>query len=1122
MTSRKITHIVAGVLALIAVVFAIIIPVFEFQVSWWWLVAALVAVIIGMYTIPPLFRYSIAAIERKRKRRYLHASYRHISKKLKLPSDVYQTSWFYARAQDSCLQDFSQFHHIAVPNLPANISVYHVEGALVWLVRSNESYDDALFIEWLKEIRPKQPVNGVMLILDAFSIVQRTHKETDAFIEEFKFNCEDLYHRSDILSQLHVFVSGINKLDGVAEAIYEHAEYADLSIDLSNDALNKTDTFTQAYDQLFKSLFVANIKKVSLQLDDGFKRKQLLGPMQLQYLRLSIEQLFSRLQSFDGSDLPYSLTSFHLVESEQASQRINLATAHALISVNQIHLPVVQGANLKVQASLQKAFTHGVLPTSFKAPVNKFKVFFYWLKQSAMITAGAAFLSFVTWIGYQNYQYNEELHAQFEEVHEAYKKTLDGTAFNVEEPDTILLPLTMLHKAYEEFKLEEQNKPWFVLPFIVSLEREKHYKALYQQQLYMVFKPILTRYLEEELFVYLELEDYLKVLNVENVYESLAAANMNNKAIIVEHFQESFLESGVLSREQIGEFTILLEDLFALGYEPFEVNNELIAIVDAEISTQNRFQLLYQYIESLPEFNQLNDIRATLFGQDVPQNGGKDLLYFDQSHASFLVPNLYTPGGLLQLSFLPESGFFKTMVKRNHGLFRKIPEPRDMERLGSYLKYTYINEYVGFWRTYLTHIKAREGVALKALLTQLTQEENSPLQQLNTGIRHFVNIPQITIEQPEEKAGVQAPKKFAAKAKKVEAVASKLMPEKPDINLLMAQEQNEISTKINNAFDDNILLSGTSKQVDAIYQSLHKDLIALKKWLDNADNEVIPGKAYFEDITKTRSYQEFSSLWINAYNQPLIDGLVSDIVKLSSKYTESKVADYLNNQWQSQVANPYHTQLAPYFPFSDSEEAVNVRAIDKFFAPDSALVQFEQKVLSQFVEVKGQRQLALFGKQHVMTLNSQIAPFTKSYRVIRDELYNGKDNISAAISFTPVSMAPELMSFSLTTFDKSIQFTHGPLIGAKTVWPKDYQEGNLTIDIVGANNKRISKSFDGVWGPMQMLAEYQNNADSDIITIPYEGTSGVKLKVNNADKQSSIINPQFFKRLQIPAQVVGE
>ena len=153
-----------------------------------------------------------------------------------------------------------------------------------------------------------------------------------------------------------------------------------MSIDLTHAEVDKAQAFNSAYDQLFKSLFVANITQASLQLDDDFKRKQLLGPMQLQYLKLSIEQLFERLQSFDGADLPYDLTSFHLVESEQAPQRINLATAHALISVNQVNLPAVLGTNLKAQASLQKAFTHGVLAQSFKAPVNRWQVFTYWLR----------------------------------------------------------------------------------------------------------------------------------------------------------------------------------------------------------------------------------------------------------------------------------------------------------------------------------------------------------------------------------------------------------------------------------------------------------------------------------------------------------------------------------------------------------------------------------------------------------------------------------------------------------------------------------------------------------------------------------------------------------------------
>ena len=272
-----------------------------------------------------------------------------------------------------------------------------------------------------------------------------------------------------------------------------------------------------------------------------------------------------------------------------------------------------------------------------------------------------------------------------------------------------------------------------------------------------------------------------------------------------------------------------------------------------------------------------------------------------------------------------------------------------MERLGSYLKYTYINEYVGFWRDYLTHIKARDGIALKPLLSQLTQDDGSPLQQLNKGVRHFVNIPLITIDKPKE-TQPQAPKKIADKVNKASKIAETLLPDEQDLTMLMAQEQNEIATKINQAFDDNVLLSGSSKQVAAIHESLHKDLTALKSWLDKADNEVIPGKAYFDDVTKNKSYQSFANLWLNSYDQTLIDNLIIDIVNLTSVYVEQKVADYLNEQWQAQVAMPYNKQLAPFFPFADNNDSVSIRTLDKFFAADSSLAQFEQNVLNEFVK----------------------------------------------------------------------------------------------------------------------------------------------------------------------------
>ena len=71
-----------------------------------------------------------------------------------------------------------------------------------------------------------------------------------------------------------------------------------------------------------------------------------------------------------------------------------------------------------------------------------------------------------------------------------------------------------------------------------------------------------------------------------------------------------------------------------------------------------------------------------------------------------------------------------------------------------------------------------------------------------------------------------------------------------------------------------------------------------------------------------------------------------------------------------------------------------------------------------------------------MTLNTDIMPFIQEYKQMREALYNGADEISASIVYTPVTMAPELISFKLTTQDKTLDYTHGPILNKKPLGQK--------------------------------------------------------------------------------------
>lgn len=1118
--SRSLVRLYSGaILIIIGIVLAILNAIFHYSNTLYWVCIAIALVGVLVITLPTINQALLRGVHKRNQFKQYSRLIRGAQKKLKLNANLYQTAWYLVVSEESVGESFAQFNRVKLSYMPPDIALYHVKGALIWHVTAKENVTRENFFAWLNFVRPKQALNGVLLLTDAFSLIQRSQKTKQDFLSDVKAQLESIYIRNGIQVPLHLFLCGVNKLDGLAESLHQQTNIDDLSFYLADQTTGVQHTLSHACDELFKKLFINNIHQVSLQLDDEFKRKQLLGSMQLQYVKLSVEGFIEDLLDFNGLESPFTLTSFHLVESESSEYRVNLATAHTLIEVNQTMLPVVRDANLKPRAELTKTFAAQVLPLSNSAPTNKRRVVKHFVKQVGMFSVGLTIFSVAAWIGWQAYVYNETLHQEFGDVHQQYRTELDNTQFDINDPESIIEPLTVLRLAYAKFDTEQHNQPWFALPVLASIERERHYTELYQKQLSLALQPTLLKYLEEELFVYLELEDYLKVINIKDVYESFASGS--NKQVVVNYVAQSLKQGGILDEVQTQNFVALLEDYYQLGYSKIDTNEELLAIVDSQLAMQDTNQLMYEYVKQLPEFSRLIDIRSSLFGDEATQT---QLFKLKDDDANFLVPQLFTPAAVQQLSFIPESEFMQQLVKDNHGLFKSTPSQRELTRVGNYLKYKFINDYISFWRQYYQQITLVDGLTLKPVLNALTEKQTSPLVQLYSTLRSYIYIPPVevpTFEEPQSAS--KAPKKLAAKAKKLDKLASsanRLLNKEQQLAIAKAEEHNEVSEKVAHAFSQNTLIIAKREDISNEYQSLVKKLTELKKWLAKADNDVIPGLTYFKQLQSENRFDAFSGLWLGKYSEPVVADLIALVLAQSANHIEEKVSAYLQQAWQDSVIQPYNSTISPFYPFNKDGTDLSLTALRSYFAPDSSVNNFNDSILSHFLNVGNQKQLAIFDKDTVITLNSEVEQFMSQYIALQKRLYGRNNELQVAVTVSARNMSPELSAFTLQTGERSLHYTHGPEIPKTFSWPKEFTESNLTITLTDLNNQKQQLNYHGSWGIYRFISEHQASTSSELLRINFKNKQGVAIAIKGIDDNSSILNPLFFAELTIPATLL--
>ena len=197
--------ILASVLIIVSLVMVGLSIWLDFSDIYYWVSALIAVLAIVVYFSPSMKAFAIRRYRRGSQFKQYSLLYRRIAKKIKLSSNIYDTAWYLVASEENINETFAQFNRVNLSNMPANIAVYHVQGALIWHVKASHKAERAHFLSWLNHVRPKQPINGVLLLNDAFSLIQRAQKLKQDHLADVKAQLESLYLLSGYKIPLHLF-----------------------------------------------------------------------------------------------------------------------------------------------------------------------------------------------------------------------------------------------------------------------------------------------------------------------------------------------------------------------------------------------------------------------------------------------------------------------------------------------------------------------------------------------------------------------------------------------------------------------------------------------------------------------------------------------------------------------------------------------------------------------------------------------------------------------------------------------------------------------------------------------------------------------------------------------------
>ncbi len=1047
----------------------------------------------------------------------LNLVYKSAQNKLQLSTNVYDTSWYISLSDEKSSHMSANINKINSADLPDNLSLYHTKGALIWHFLPNEGGENSIsievFVNWATKMRPRQMINGTLLIFDAFTMVKRAQKPIESLLDSVKSTLREIYLQTGFKVPLHVFLSGINNLDGVAESLHELPEHASLSILLKQQKdvpLNSIE-LRESYYQLFKELFLENLSSVNFQLNSTFKRKQLLGPFQLLYLKLPISDFFFNLIDYKGMDIPFTLASFHLVDDVEMHSRVNLANAHTLIQINQINLPATISSNLKPRFTFTKAFIDSVLPLASLAPIHKSNTYKYWFRQGFMVALGLFLFSFSTFVAYENYQYNQTENNTFERVLAQYTHAVADSKFSLAEPESIIKPLSIIKNAKVRFEQEQSVKPWYSITFLSSANQHRYYQRLYQQQLEIALVPQVKGFIEKELFVFLEGKEYLQVKNIESHYRTLVSADEGKPSNLIDYFSKAILNARYADETQATLFKTFLNDLFTLGYEKngLKANASLISLINKKVNSVSKNKLLYQYIEKHGSVDGLIDVRKYLTANNA------QLFKFKADYQGYLISELYSQDGLQKISFLPNSVFIQDMIKDNYGLFPRQPTSRELSSICAYLKYTYTNNYIVYWQDVLNNIEINSDVSLKAHLTNLKKSQLSALYQLYDEVGYQVNLPQVELIKEEQSEAITD----IVPAESLSVLPANIAALKPATDNEIITEQNELATNIKMAFAERLLLVGDEQQKLALYKELSQSIHNVSTWLFKADNAVIPGKYFFDDFAVTHDYQSFSYLWQDD-QEAIVNALKSRITAQVFTEVSQKISGYIENRWYNEVYRDYQQQLARYYPFTNSTTDVELTNFQQFFSANSGYLQFKEEIFSHFIKHDGKEILPTLNKEYLIVLSEQIQKFDQQFEKINALWFNEQGQLSMPIVFKPEYMSNTLASFALQFNQTNITYMHGPQVLQSTSWPVDYRNSQLDVELISLMQQKKQFDFDGVFGIFRMIEQFRESKQNSQIKLPFDKNSHMVINVGGIDNAQTVVDLSIFNTLTLPNKII--
>ncbi|NDJ57428.1 type VI secretion system membrane subunit TssM [Enterobacteriaceae bacterium 4M9] len=986
-----------------------------------------------------------------------------------------------------------------------------VDGVLTWQPYAPDAGKPELFarlwldlLQWLSEIRTRQPLNGVVLTVDIEEFVTSSKTQRDAWLATVRQRLQDLRLRLHCQLPVYVVLTHLDRFYGF-DAMYQSLDKPQresvLGVTFSHQPENwrrELETFWQGWNQQMNDAMPG----MMINDVDGGQRSPLFSYVRQMYgLHEYVEQLLDGILFND--EHPPLLRGVYLTSARQSGQMDDMFVQSAAV---QYHLGNQVLPSWPVADSVPY-FTRALFNQVLFAEPNLAGENSVWREKSRRrltlyaTCGGVAMLClFYGWHRYYqiNYHAGVEVLAQAKAFLDIPPPVETDNFGNLQLP--LLDPLREATLAYGDY--HNRNALLADMGLYQGDRIGPYVEDTYLQLLQQRYLPALMSGLLKDMNAAAPgSEEQLRILRIMRMLEDKSGRNKPLvEQYMAERWSQRFSGQNALQARLMAHLDYALEhtDWRTLRHEgnkeaisSFAPYEQPIRAAQRELSKMAIYQRVYQSLRAkaqqvLPSDLNLRDRVGANF----------DTIFVASNEALLNVPQFLTRGGLKNY-FVKQRESLVELTAMDSWVLNLTQNVQyseaDRNEIQRHITEQYLGDYTATWRAAMGNIEVMQFDEMPMVV--------AALEQVISGDQVFRRALQTLRD------NTQAP----ALPEGIPDKARQEFLESSDYRLL---------ARISRDFAPENSVLDEQKDGSGVLQGVYQKLTDLHRYLLAIQNSPTQGKSALKAVQMRLNENSSDPIFAAqqmAKNLPApLNRWVGDLAEQAWRVVMLEAIQYLEVEWGAVVVKPWQTYFAGRYPFNASaKEDVSLSEFERFFKPGGTLDAFCEQNLKPFIENE-----LTWGSDGQALIRNDIRQQLEIAQKIRSTFFTAQNGLGTQYAIETVELSAGKRRSVLNMDGQLLEYSHGRGRTVQLVWPNSMRAGvesKLTLVPDASNKSPRSLSYSGPWAQLRLI-------NSGQLTSVSEGKFNVRFNVDggymiyrvHVDSSDNPFAGGLFSRFSLP------